>query len=89
MLLNRVLIKGEYLDVGSGKYLSAANQTAIILIFKNLGIWYDGLLCLFWAWFLLRNFGLFVVIVLVIDFRLIDEIVCRVCFDGLFERFFD
>ena len=29
-------IKSEYLDVGSGKYLSAANQAAIILILKIL-----------------------------------------------------
>lgn len=40
------LLKSEYLDVGSGKYLLAANQPAIILIFKNLGVWCDGLLCL-------------------------------------------
>ena len=44
--MNCVFIKSEYLDVGSGKNLSAANQPAIILIFKNLGVWCDGLLCL-------------------------------------------
>ncbi len=43
----------------------------------------------FWVFFIGRLCGLFVVIVLVIDFRLIDAIVCRVCFDGLFERVFD
>ena len=37
--LQRVFIKSEYLDVGLWKYLSASNQPAIILIFKNLGIW--------------------------------------------------
>lgn len=46
VLLNRVFIKGEYLDVGSGKYLSAANQTAIILIFKNITFFRNCLLCL-------------------------------------------
>ena len=56
--------------MGLWKYLSAANQTAIILIFKNLGVWRDGLLCLFWAWFWLRDFGLFVVVVSVIDFTI-------------------
>lgn len=44
--LHHVFIKSEYLDAGSGKYLLAANQPAIILIFKNLGVWCDGLLCL-------------------------------------------
>lgn len=46
MRLHRVFIKSKYLDVGLGKYLSAANQPSIILIFKNLGVWGDGLLCL-------------------------------------------
>ena len=36
MRLHRVFIESEYLDVGSGKNLSAANQPAIILIFKNI-----------------------------------------------------
>ena len=35
MRLHCGFIKSEYLDVGSGKYLSAANQPAIILIFKK------------------------------------------------------
>lgn len=39
-------IESEYLDVGLWKYLSAANQPANILIFKNLGVWCDGMLCL-------------------------------------------
>ena len=47
MWLHCGFIKSEYLDVGSGKCLSAANQPAIILIFKNLGVWRDGLSCLF------------------------------------------
>lgn len=46
MWLHCGFIKSDCLDVGSGKYLSAANQPAIILIFKNLGVWCDGLLCL-------------------------------------------
>ena len=61
--LHCVFIKSEYLDVGSGKYLLAANQPAIILIFKYLGVWCDGLSWLF-VWLILR---------------LIDEIVFRVC----------
>ena len=67
MRLHRVFIESEYLDVGSGKYFSAANQPANILIFKNLGVLCDGLLCL--LCFVLRAFlverlcGLFVVIV--------------------------
>ena len=44
--LHCVFIKSEYLDVGLWEYLSAANQPAIILIFKNIGVWRDGLLCL-------------------------------------------
>lgn len=46
MRLHCVFIKSGYLDVGSGKNLSAANQPAIILIFKNLGVWRDVLLSL-------------------------------------------
>ena len=45
MRLHCGFIKSEYLGVGSGKYFSAANQPAIILMFKNLGVWCDGLLC--------------------------------------------
>lgn len=69
--LHRVFIKSEFLDVGSGRYLSAANQPSIILIFKNLGVWGDGLLCLLCfvlSVFFERLCGLFVVVVLVIDF---------------------
>lgn len=54
-------IKGEYLDVGLWKYLSAANQSAIILIFKILVygvmgccVCYNGL---FWERFWLRDVG--------------------------------
>ena len=65
--LHCVFIKSEYLDVGLWEYLSAANQPAIILIFKNLGVWRDGLLCLlcFVLSVLLIEWlcGLFVVIV--------------------------
>ena len=46
MRLHCGFIKSEYLDVGSGKYLSAANQTAIILIFKNITFFRNCLLCL-------------------------------------------
>lgn len=74
MRFHCVFIEGEYLDVGSGKNLSAANQPAIILIFKNLGVWCDGLLCLlcFVLSVLLieRLCGLFVVVVSVIDFTI-------------------
>lgn len=42
MRLYCVFIKSEYLDVGSGKNLSAANQPLIILIFTNLGVLCDG-----------------------------------------------
>ena len=74
MRLHRGFIKSEYLDVGSGKYLSAANQSAIILIFKNLGVWRDGLLCLLCfvlsAFLIERLCGLFVVVVFVIDFTI-------------------
>ena len=65
-----VFIKSECLDVGSGKYLSAVNQPAIILIFKNIAFFRNCLLCLFWASFWLRDFGLFVVVVFVIDFTI-------------------
>ena len=65
-----VFIKSECLDVGSGKYLSAVNQPAIILIFKNIAFCRNCLLCLFWACFWLRDFGLFVVVVFVIDFTI-------------------
>ena len=58
-----VFIKSECLDVGSGKYLSAVNQPAIILIFKNIAFFRNCLLCLFWASFWLRDFGLFFLIV--------------------------
>lgn len=58
-----VFIKSECLDVGSGKYLSAVNQPAIILIFKNIAFFLNCLLCLFWASFWLRDFGLFFLIV--------------------------
>ena len=61
--LNWVFIKSECLDVGSGKYLSAVNQPAIILIFKNIAFFRNCLLCLFWASFWLRDFGLFFLIV--------------------------
>ena len=61
--LNWVFIKSECLDVGSGKYLSAVNQPAIILIFKNIAFFRNCLLCLFWASFWLRDFGLFCLIV--------------------------
>ena len=54
-----VFIKSECLDVGSGKYLSAVNQPAIILIFKNIAFFRNCLLCLFWASFWLRDFGFF------------------------------
>lgn len=37
------------------------------LIFKNIAFFRNCLLCLFRAWFWLRNFGLFVVVVFVID----------------------
>ena len=50
-----VFIKSECLDVGSGKYLSAVNQPAIILIFKNIAFFRNCLLCLFWASFWLRD----------------------------------
>lgn len=39
-----------------------------ILIFKNIAFCRNCLLCLFWACFWLRDFGLFVVVVFVIDF---------------------
>ena len=72
MRLHCGFIKSEYLDVGSGKYLSAANQPAIILMFKNLGVCHDGLLCLLCfvlgVFLIERLCGLFVVVVLVIDF---------------------
>lgn len=56
--LHCVFIESEYLDVGSGKYFSAANQPAIILIFKNLGVLFDCMSCLFWACFCLANAGI-------------------------------
>ena len=83
--------------MGLWKNLSAANLPAIILIFKNLGVWRDGLLCLlcfvlsvFW----LRECGLFVVIVCYVlfwtyywlrGFGLFYLIVCVIdCSDWLF-----
>ena len=57
--LHCVFIKIEYLDVGSGKYFLAANQSAIILILKILVygvmgccVCYNGL---FWERFWLRD----------------------------------
>ena len=41
-----------------------------ILIFKNIAFCRNCLLCLFWACFWLRDFGLFVVVVFVIDFTI-------------------
>ena len=60
-----------------------------ILIFKNIAFCRNCLLCLFWACFWLRDcvgclLWLFVWLIL----RLIDEIVCRVCFEGLFFGLF-
>ena len=80
--------------MGSGKYFSAANQPAIILMFKNLGVWCDGLLCslcFVLSVLLIERFWIvfsdccFMWLIL----RLIDEMVFRVCFNGLFERVFD
>ena len=69
MRLHCVFIKSDYLDVGSGKYLSAANPPAIILIFKNIAFFRNCLLCLFLGVFYREIVcGLFVVVVLVIDF---------------------
>lgn len=71
-------------------FVGSESAPAIILIFKNIAFFRNCLLCfVLGVFFIGRLCGLFVVIVLVIDFRLIDEIVCRVCFDGLFERVFD
>lgn len=69
--LRRVFIESEYLDVGLWKYLSAANQSAIILIFKK-----SWCIIRLYVVFVLRVFlierlcGLFVVIVCVIDFTI-------------------
>ena len=80
-----VFIKSECLDVGSGKYLSAVNQPAIILIFKNIAFYRNYLSCLF----VMFCFGrvsdweildcllwLFLWLIL----RLIDEMVFRICY---------
>ena len=88
-----VFIKSECLDVGSGKYLSAVNQPAIILIFKNIAFCRNYLSCLFVMFCFGRVFDweildcllwLFLWLIL----RLIDEMVCRVCFEGLFFECF-
>ena len=71
MRLHCGFIKSEYLGVGSGKYFSAANQPSIIIILKILVygvivccVCFD---CLFWAFFIDRLCGLFVVIDFTID----------------------
>lgn len=68
MRLHCGFIKGEYLDVSLWKYLSAANQPAIILIFKKswciIRLYVVFVLSVFFE----RLCGLFVVIVCVIDF---------------------
>lgn len=71
MRLHCGFIKSEYLDVGLWKYLSAANQPAIILIFKNLGVLFDCMSCLFLGVVLIERLcGLFVVVVSAIDFTI-------------------
>lgn len=66
--LHRVFIESEYLDVGSGKYFSAANQPSIIIILKILVygvmVFRVCLLCfVFWVLLIEWLRGLFVVIV--------------------------
>lgn len=57
--------------MGSGKNLSAANQPAIILIFKNLGVIIRSYVVFVLRAFLIERLcGLFVVVVSVIDFTI-------------------
>ena len=57
-----------------------------ILIFNNIVFFRNCFCCVcFWVFFIERLCKLFVWLIL----RLIDEIVCRVCFDGLFFECFD